>query len=187
MQIRNNLIESVGRYRYPAIVLHWILALLIPTMIGLGWYMLSIEKQPNSGWYFALHMSLGLTAAFLIASRLVWRLGHSPDALPASVPAWQAKMARATHVLLYVAMLFMPVTGFLGASYSGDGVSYFGVPLPGWSSRNDVLKEQFFEIHSFLAWSLVVLLGIHVLGALKHLLIDKDGVFWRMWPRQADT
>ena len=183
MQARNTLIESAGRYSYPAIVLHWILALLIPTLIGLGWYMLSIEEQPNSKSYFALHISLGLTAAFLIGLRLVWRSGHSPDPLPASVPAWQAKTVRTSHVLLYLVMLFMPLTGYPGASFSGDGVSYFGIPLPGWSSKNDVLKEQFFGVHSFLAWSLVVLIGIHVLGALKHLLIDKDGVFWRMWPR----
>ena len=79
-------------------------------------------------------------------------------------------------------MIVMPLTGYLGASFSGDAIGYFGISLPNWARGNDLLKEQFFAVHSFVAWLLVVLIGIHVLGALKHLVIDKDGVFWRMWP-----
>lgn len=177
-----NILELAGRYGIPAIALHWTLALLIPIQIGLGWYMLSIEKQPGSAWYFALHISLGLTAALLIGLRFAWRLGHGAAPLPETVATWQRKVVRGSHALLYLAMIVMPLTGYLGASFSGDAIGYFGISLPNWARGNDLLKEQFFAVHSFVAWLLVVLIGIHVLGALKHLVIDKDGVFWRMWP-----
>ena len=173
------------RYSRPAIFFHWVLAALIPFQIGLGWYMLSIEDTPGSAAYFALHVSLGLTAALLIALRLIWRLSNRPIPLPATLPAWQVKVANLTHVLLYVLLVLMPITGFLGASVSGEPIAFFGISLPVWTSENDTLKEQLFTAHSFIAWALVALVLLHVLGALTHLLIDKDSVFGRMWPWQS--
>ena len=160
------------------------LAILIPVLIGLGWYMLSVEDTPGSESLFALHVSLGLTAALLIALRLTWRLRNRPEPLASAIiPAWQSHAARATHVLMYLLLVAMPITGYLGASFSGETVAYFGIALPSWASKNTGLKEQLFNAHSLIAWVLVAAIGLHVLAALKHLLIDQDGVFLRMWPR----
>lgn len=183
MRTKTTAAVPAGRYGYPAMFFHWGLALLIPVLIGLGWYMLGIEDQPGSDWYFALHISLGLTAALLIALRFAWRLGHPPHPFPGTMPAWQAKAARISHALLYVLMLLMPLTGYLGASFSGEAVGYFGLPLPAWAAKNLALKEQFFGAHAIIAWVLVAMIGVHALGAFKHLLIDKNAVFQRMWPR----
>ena len=183
MQLTNSLIDSTGRYTRTAIALHWLLALLIPAQIGLGWYMLSVEKEPGSETLFALHISIGLTIALLLVLRVAWRAVHSPAVLPATLASWEAKAARLSHLLLYVLMVLLPVTGYLGTSFSGDAVSYFGLPLPGWAAKNDSLKEQFFTVHGVIAWALVGLIALHVLGAFKHLLKDRDGVFQRMWPR----
>jgi len=173
------------RYSGPAIFLHWAIALLVAVLVGLGWYMLSVEEDPSSAWLFALHVSLGLTAAILIAMRLVWRLRNPPQ--PAGTGSgWQPKVARATHWLLYSLLVIMPVAGFLGASFSGDGVAFFGLALPQWVQPNDTLKEQFFGVHAVVAWVLVAGVALHVLGALKHLLVDRDAVFWRMWPGRRD-
>lgn len=168
-------------YSRPAKLLHWSLALLLPIQIGMGWYMLSIEDQPGSGWYFALHISLGLTAALLIALRMVWRLRQAPPAVPRELAEWQRRAARSSHVLLYVLMVLMPLTGYLGAAFGGETIGYFGVPLPALLPKNEVLKEQLFTAHSFIAWALVGMIALHVLAALKHLVIDKDTVFRRMW------
>ena len=170
------------RYGTPAIFFHWALALLITVLIGLGWYMMSVEEEPGSDWLFRLHISIGITAAALIALRVFWRLGHVPAALPTSLPVWQAQASRYTHKLLYLLLILMPTTGYLGASFSGHGVAYFGVPTPAWAAKNDSLKEQFFTIHSWIAWVLVAAVAFHVLAALKHLWMDRDGVFQRMWP-----
>lgn len=176
---------AAGRYSRPALFFHWVLAALVPFQIGLGWYMLSIEETPGSAAYFAWHVSLGLTAAALIALRLLWRLRHRPHPLPPGIPAWQAQTAGLTHALMYVLLLAMPVTGYLGAAFTGKVVAYFGLPLPAWAKTNDALKEQLFTAHGVIAWALVVLVVLHVGAALKHLLIDKDGVFQRMWPGRS--
>lgn len=174
--------SATWRYSHLAIFFHWVLAGLIPIQIGIGWYMVSIEHTPGSAAYFALHISLGLTAALLIALRLMWRVRNRPAPLPATLPAWQVKVASLTQINMYVLLVLMPVTGYLGASMGGEPVVFFGIPLPGWTVENDMLKEKFFTAHSFIAWTLVVLTSLHVLGALKHLLIDNDNVFGRMWP-----
>lgn len=160
---------------------HWILSILLIGLVALGWYMMSIEDQPNSGWYFGIHKSFGLIAATLVLLRLIWRIGHKPAPLPDSVPHWQAKISRAIHFLLYICMIVMPLTGFLGSSFSKYGVAFFGWPLPEWTNQNHDISEQFFEIHETFAWFLVVLVVLHILAALKHLFINKDGVFKRMW------
>lgn len=168
-------------YTAPAKFLHWSLALLLPLQIGMGWYMLSIEDQPGSGWYFDLHISLGLTAALLVALRIGWRLRQAPPVAPRELAGWQRRAARSSHVLLYVLMVLMPLTGYLGAAFGGEAMSYFGVPLPAWVTKNEGLKEQLFTVHSIMAWALVGMVALHVLAALKHLVIDKDTVFRRMW------
>ena len=171
-----------NRYGYPAVFFHWTLAILLPALIGLGWYMLSVEEDPASAWLFDLHKSLGLTAVALILLRIVWRVGHAPAELPETVAAWQAQASRLVHTLLYLLMVLMPVTGYLGASFSGDGVAFFGLPTPEWAVKNDALKEQFFGAHSVIAWILVSVITVHVVAGFKHLWINQDGVFQRMWP-----
>ena len=164
-----------------AVFLHWVLAFLFFVLIGLGWYMMSIEDEPGSGWYFDLHKSVGTVAAMLILVRAAWRLANTPDALPFNVPLWQAAGSRAIHWLLYVAMVAMPLAGIAGAMLSKSGVNFFGWTIPRLFAPNHDLAEVFFGAHSIIAWAFVGLISIHVLAALKHLVIDKDGVFQRMW------
>ncbi len=168
------------RYAAPAVVLHWLLAVLLATLLGVGWYMMSIEHEPGADWYFNLHKSVGIVVFGLVLLRLLWRLGHRPAPLPAYMPAWQVKLALATEWALYGCMFLMPLLGFLGASYSRDGVIFFGIPLPAWVTPSHDTAETFFELHENLAWIMVGLISLHVAGALKHLVIDKDDVVKRM-------
>ena len=172
---------SQWRYTRTAVYLHWALAVLLVSQVALGWYMMSIEDAPGSGWYFSLHKSTGLVIFSLVAARLVWRLTHPRPPLPASVPTWESRLAWVSQALLYVVMVLMPVTGLLGAGYAKSSVPFFGLMLPRWAVPNHDLAEQFFGIHAILAWVLVALVTLHLLGALKHLLLDHDGVFRRMW------
>lgn len=172
---------TTWHYGMPAVVLHWAIAAFIVVLTGLGWYMMSVEKQPGSGWLFDLHKSLGLTVFALIIVRILWRATHRPEGLPDSVPAWQATLSTAIHWALYVCMIVMPLTGFLGASHQKQGPKFFGLKLPAWTTPNRDLAEQFFTIHSITVWVLVTLVALHTLAGLKHLLIDRNRVFHRMW------
>jgi cytochrome b561 len=157
------------------------LAVLIAGLVGIGWYMMSIEDDPGSDWYFNIHKSFGIVVFALVLLRIVWRAMHRPIPLPTSLPKWQVSLSHATESALYVCMILMPILGFFGALYSKSGVSFFGVQLPLWTVSNHDTAELFFGLHSALAWVLVILVAVHAVGGLKHLLVDKDGVFQRMW------
>jgi cytochrome b561 len=173
--------RSARRYGTAAIVLHWLLVLGTMVMAVLGWFMVDIEKQPGSARYFDLHKSLGLVIALLVVTRVAWRMGNRVEGLSATLPMWQVKLAHLIQLMLYALMVLVPLTGYLGASYSKAGVIFFGLPTPRWFPVDEAIAEQVFDIHSALVWIFVALVAIHVLGALKHLLVDKDGVFERMW------
>ena len=168
------------RYSLTARALHWILALLLAGMVAVGWYMMTIEHEPPGRQLIALHKSFGLIVFTLVVVRVLFRLSNRPPALPASVPAWQRRLSAATQAVLYLLMLAIPLAGYVGASYSKSGVPFFGLMTPRWAALNHDLAENLFDLHSTLVWVLVAAAALHVAGALKHWLIDKDGVFERM-------
>ena len=173
--------EAVWQYSRTARILHWTLASLIAATAALGWYMMSVEHEPGGEWYFNLHKSIGLVIAALVVGRIAWRLRNEPERLPAFVPLWQVRLSTATQMLLYALMVLMPLTGYLGASYTKAGVQLFGLATPHWAVPDHARAEQFFAVHSVLIWVLTALVALHVLGALKHLLLERNGVFQRMW------
>lgn len=170
MTTPNQTEARVASWTYAPIakVLHWGLALLLSGMVALGWYMMSIEKQPNSGWYFDLYKSVGVTILSLVVLRVLWRITHRPHNLPSAVPSWQRQFAGLTQSLLYIVMFIMPLTGLAGALFSKDGLSFFGIFLPHPASNHD-LSEQLFSVHGVIVWVLIGLVSLHAAGALKHL------------------
>lgn len=172
------------RYDSLAMGLHWAVAVLIVAAAALGWFMVSVEDEPGAGWYFVQHKSLGLLIALLVVARLAWRLAHRPAELPNTVPYWQVRLSNLSQWSLYVLMAAMPLTGYLGASYSKNGVQFYGLATPAWTLPDNDVAERYFAVHSVLIWALAALIAFHALGALKHLVLDRDGVFERMWPRK---
>jgi cytochrome b561 len=173
------------RYDKVAITLHWVVAVLVLCQISLGWSMIDIPKNPpglRAGW-FNLHKSIGLTIGLLVLFRLAWRIGHPPPPLPASMPRWQARAARTSHFLLYAALIAQPLIGYLGSSFTPYPIKYFGVTLPPWGWDAPALKELCSAAHLGLACLITALVAIHIAAALKHLLVNRDGVFQRMLPQ----
>jgi cytochrome b561 len=173
--------KILEKYRPIAIWLHWIIGIALIAQIGLGLYMVDIPKgTPDRAWFFNLHKSIGLTLALLILLRIVYRLQHSAPVLPSSMAQWQQLGARWSHYLLYVCMILMPVSGYIGSSFNKYGVKFWGISLPNWAWEDKDIRETFVDIHEIVAEVFIVLIALHVLAALKHLIFDKDGVFQRM-------
>ena len=170
------------RYSTPAILLHWLLALLIAFMAGLGWWMMTVEHEPGGREWINLHQSVGLIVAALVLLRVLWRLFHRPEPLPAGVPPWQARLAHVVQWLLYAAMVVVPATGIVGSLYSRSGLHFFGPSTNAGVTPARDTAHQYFEIHEVLVWVLVALVVLHGVAGLKHLLMDRDKVFQRMWP-----
>ncbi|MFL6659073.1 MAG: cytochrome b [Massilia sp.] len=169
------------RYTRPAVWLHWIVALMVAGLLGLGWYMMSVEHEPGTRWLFRLHKSIGVLAFAVILLRVLWRATHRPEPLPAPMPAWQIKLSHLVQWSLYACMVIMPALGIVGAAYSKSGIAVFGVKFPDVVTPDHDTAEQFFGLHSTVAWVMVALIALHAVGGLKHLLVDKDRVFQRMW------
>lgn len=172
--------SSGWRYSTPAVLLHWLIALLIAFMAGLGWFMMTIEHTPAGDNALVLHKSIGLVVAVLVLLRILWRIGHRAEPLPPSVSPWQVHVSRWTQAVLYLLMLVVPLTGIFGSEYSRGGLQFFGLHLPEWVTPDRATAHQLFEIHSTLVWVLVAAVALHVLGGFKHLLVDRDDVFQRM-------
>lgn len=177
--------DTETRYTTVAVTLHWLIAILVITQLTLGWTMIEIPREPVGvrAYWFNLHKSIGITIALLAVVRLLWRWSHRPPPLPASVPLWQRRAAAVSHALLYVCLIGMPLIGFLGSTFSGYPIKYFGITLPEWGYKSDELKSFFSAVHLGLAWIFMTLIAVHAGAAIKHVLVDRDRVFWRMWPR----
>jgi cytochrome b561 len=170
-----------ARYTPLQIALHWLIALGIVTLLALGLYMVSLPRGlPLKSTLLNLHKSIGLTVFLLVVIRIAARAARSAPPLPPMRP-WQRAAAHATQGLLYVGMVAMPVTGYLGSSFNRFGTRFWGIALPQWGWDDAHLRSIFFGIHQVLAWAMIVLVVVHVLGALKHQLIDRDNLLARMW------
>jgi cytochrome b561 len=178
-----------ARYDPVAMTLHWLIAAGVLALVVLGLWMIEIPKQPVGvrAYWFNLHKSIGLTVGLLVLVRLGWRLTHRPPPLPSSTPGWQVNAARTAHVLLYACLVVMPLSGYLGSVFSGYPIRYFGTVLPAWGWKDEALKDLFSSVHYATAMTLIALASLHVLAALKHALVDRDGVFERMLPGRRST
>ena len=174
------------RYTRTAVALHWLVAALVVGQFAWGWWMQEIPKQPPGlrADAFNLHKSIGLVIFALMLVRLGWRIAHPAPPLPA-MPSWEAWLARATHALLYVALIAMPVSGYLGSVFSGYPVKWFGLTLPAWGWKDPVVKDAMSAVHLTTSWILLGATVLHIAGALKHVLAG-DGVVARMMFRRAD-
>ena len=104
---------------------------------------------------------------------------HHPPALLPSLKQWERKLAAATHHLLYVIMVLVPVTGLVMTLYSKWGLKWFGISvLPGLDDKS--IRDIFHELHEWFGIVLAVIIVLHVAGALKHKFIDKDATMSRM-------
>lgn len=192
-----------NRYNNVAILLHWLIAITIIFMFLLGWYMHDLPKGAPKvtnfdlfdfglinidvakevsvrTFYYNLHKSIGLTLFILILFRVYWRLNHKPPKMLTSMSSFEIKLATAAHHSLYLLMVLIPLSGIIMSIGSKYGIHWFGIPfLPGIDSED--LRNLFKEFHEIFGQILILILILHVAGALKHTLINKDGVLKRMW------
>ncbi|MFM0195170.1 cytochrome b [Paraburkholderia strydomiana] len=175
---------DTGRYHGAAIALHWLIAVLIVGGFYLGWIMTDIPGfTPTKLKYFSWHKWIGVTVLMLAVARVLWRATHRAPALDSATPAWQKAAAHAVHGLLYLLMLAIPVSGYLYSSAAGIQVVYLGiVPLPTFIGPDQALKATLRTVHVLLNYTLLALVAMHVLAALKHQFVDRDGLLARMIP-----
>lgn len=170
---------SATRYSGGAILLHWLIAALLLANVVIAFTMEDARDL------MPLHKSIGITVLLLTLVRIGWRLTHAAPPLPATLASWERLAARVTHDAFYLLLLVMPLLGWASASSGkwGTGALFGVIPwfdLPIGKSHD--LHEAMGEAHELAAYLTIALIALHVAGALKHQLIDRNAMLSRMLP-----
>ena len=183
-------------YTVVAILLHWISALGVLALIGMGLVMTHAGLAPMRQFQlYQWHKSVGITVLALTALRLAWRLTHRPPPHPAGMPAPERAAASAAHGLLYLLLVGLPLTGWAVVSLSPFNIPtvLYGLlpwphlPLAALVANQATAEGALKLVHAYGAWLLTALLVLHVAAALRHHLILRDDVLRRMLPARASS
>ena len=181
------------RYSLAAMSLHWLIAALLISNIGLAWYFNTLHGLAAIS-PIQLHKSIGITVLILSVLRLIWRFVSPPPLLPASVTGWERATAHAVYFLFYLVMIGLPMTGWAAVSASRlihlFPITLFNiVPWPAIAPLANLPPDQMrsanealMGAHELLAKLTYLLIILHVGAAMRHLLILRDGVVARMIP-----
>ncbi|MGE6162659.1 cytochrome b [Aeromonas salmonicida] len=171
-------------------LLHWSVALLMIGLTLLGYLMVKFEIWD----LYALHKSLGVIALVLILPLAIIRLGKGWPTPVRQYPVYEALAAKAIHWGLLVSTLFIPVSGLCYSGAAGRGVTLFGwfiIPMnPDINDPANVIpysesiRDIAHAVHVYLPYIMLALLLVHIVGALKHHLLDKDLTLLRMLGRK---
>lgn len=170
---------SEQRYTLPAILLHWLQAVVVLWLLWLGWTMIDLPKGAERSAAYNLHKSLGLLALLLVVVRLFWRHRHPPP--PSLSSGWEARLAQITHHALYACLLLAPAAGYLASSFTPYAIKFFGLELPRTGWPDESLNKLFKQVHWAFVWSAAGLIVLHIAGGLKH-AVQRDGTMRRMLP-----
>jgi cytochrome b561 len=175
------------RYRSIVVWIHWITALLVVTQVVIGFTFAELlPKGPQRTELFAWHKTIGATILLLALFRLAVRLLNPPPPYPSDFPKWERFLAVWSHRLFYILLIALPLTGLAAVSGRAEGGTVpllFGLSLPaipGIPAEND-----FGDMHVVLVVTTLVLLVIHVTGALKNQFASGTSVADRMPPFHA--
>lgn len=165
---------------------HWLVAALILVQFVLGWLAASWQLSPTKLSLFVWHKSIGMLVLALVTVRLGCRLATRAPALAPDMPGWERVAAHASHVLLYVLMVVMPVSGWVVSSASGVPFKVFRHwPLPAIVAADKHTAELAALVHFLLGMAFAALLVVHIAAALRHHFVKRDGVLIRMLPRKS--
>lgn len=169
--------NSASRFGLATRALHWLMAAGIIAMLGFGTYLGRIEPSLSTIWMYGAHKSVGLVLLALALARVGWHLASPPPHPLGGVPAWQTALARATHRGLYLLIVAVPLSGWIGSAASGiDVVLFDRWTLPRIAPLSEAWTDGAFLVHGVLTKLLAALVVLHIAGALKR----RDGTLRRM-------
>lgn len=172
------------RYDRTTIALHWVIgvALLAETAFGFLLDEIAPRGTPARSGVINLHKSFGIVLGLLIVARLAWRLAHAVPPFPASMPRWRRRAALFNHRLMYACMVVQPLSGYIASNFSKYGVKFFGAVWAPWGPESAAIYGFFNGLHVAVSWLFCALIAAHIAVALEHALVERDGVFSRIWP-----
>lgn len=177
------MVAARTRYDLVAMTLHWLVVALIIASWAMGLYMVDLPFSPQKLKFLSWHKWLGVTIFITALFRITWRGTHPIPPPPDSMSPWQRTAMGVSHLLLYLLIIFIPITGWLFSSASGIPTVYLGwIQIPDAVARDKLFAGLLRQAHFSLNLMLFVIVCVHVAAALKHHFFDRDDVLARMLP-----
>lgn len=183
------LTNSAAAYGSVTKTFHWLTALLILTAIPLGWFANQMPIDPpetlaQKAWLFSVHKTVGIAAFAVAVARILWTLTQPKPGLPHPERRLESFAAATVHWLLYASLVIVPLSGWLHHAAAAGFAPIlwpFGQGLP-LVPQNDAVASFFSGWHIVFTKVLGIAVLLHIAGALKHAVIDRDGTLARMLP-----
>ncbi|MEM7056681.1 MAG: cytochrome b [Pseudomonadota bacterium] len=177
--------------RYPLIqrLLHWIIAIIVLGTLAAGLTIGILDGFKGTkealggeltGMLYKYHKTFGVIILGAMTVRIIVKLIMSKPEYAQPLGRFEHIASNAVHGLLYVLLLLMPILGWLATDAGNFPVQFFEGKIPGFIDKDMDLYGTLMGLHGFFGWLVAVLLVLHIAGALKHWLIDRDGVMGRM-------
>lgn len=161
----------MDKYHGGVRILHWVMMVLFAIIFVLGFVM--TEFKDAKPWaLYDFHKSTGVLVFLLLWLRLIFR--WSTTAPPNHFPFIVSILAKATHALLYLMMLLMPISGYALSNVHGHEVKLYGLTLPNLFPENPDWEVYVDNIHSCGAWIFLALLAVHIVGVIFHHIRNED-------------
>ena len=169
-------------YGLVAIGFHWSIAIVFVGLVGLGAWMVGLTYYDT--WYndsLALHKAIGIVVLALALAKFAWKLADRKPGFGPEVRAYERAGATATHWILGALLVVLPVTGYLISTSEGAGIDVFGLfEVPAFFDVTAGTRDLAIDLHYYLAYGGIALVGIHAGATFKHTFIDKGSTLIRM-------
>jgi len=161
--------------------MHWGIAVLFIYLFYLALTMTTMDNSDQKWQMYDEHKEFGILVGILVMFRLVWKFSTSAPGYPEGHAKWKERLARFTHVFLYVIMIMLPLSGYMMSMSGGHGIVFFGANIIDIIGENEVISDLAHSIHSWFEKLTYALVGLHVLAALYHHFIVKSNVLKGMF------
>ncbi|UIP92240.1 cytochrome b [Wolbachia endosymbiont of Anopheles demeilloni] len=169
-----------NKYSLGLRIIHWLMSALIIGMLCSGLYMKSLLISSEIKFsIYTIHKACGITVLGLTIVRIFFLVFTYVPPLPANFSRFVINVSKTIHFCLYALMVLIPLSGYVMSSASSKEIKYF-VHIPLLINENKELASTANQLHSMLAYLMIVFITFHILGALKHTFIDKQNIFKRM-------
>lgn len=178
--------DEATKFSAMTVSLHWLLAIAMISMLVFG---LVLEDMPRGDAKSALmwwHKGLGVTILVFALWRFGWRMANGLPNLPGRRHGWQENAAIAAHWFLLLGTLFMPISGMMMSIGGGHPIDMFGLFTIGPFAKNDAISAPGHLVHGLGSKLLIAAIVLHIAGALKHHLFDRDATLKRMLGARVD-
>ena len=170
MHVKNTLTE----YGLISKLLHWISAILLLVQIPLGFYLVDLDFGPERLDIEDLHIIIGLSIFYLVILRLLTKIINPTPKLNPSIFKGQKFLAKLNHILLYVAILSITISGILKKLFNGEELIIFFKTFK--LQSNFELNEIFYDIHVYSNYLIIILITVHILAVIIHKIFFNDNL-----------